>query len=301
MNRYLFIIILAFIAVVVTTMFLLGGDKLILLQPHGTVAASELHLISIALRLMLIVIIPVFLITALVTWRYRESNTKARYLPNWEHNNLDEFIWWLVPIAIISVLAVITWKATHTLDPYEPLPATSAPMTVEVVSLDWKWLFIYPAQGIATINYLEIPERTPIFFKLSSDAPMNAFFIPQLGSMEMTMPGMTTQLNLMADDPGTYIGMSSNFSGEGFAGMQFPVHVVSWDDFDTWVAGIKAGVKTGASTPLTFDLYEEIAKPSLNEPATFYTLADINLYTDIVNQFMAPGGSMGGMHTGTSN
>ena len=139
MNKYIFIVILTLIAAVTATMFFLGGDKLILLHPQGTIAQSELHLIGLAFRLMLIVIIPVFAIASFVVWHYRESNTKSRYLPNWEHNNLDEFIWWLVPIAIISVLAVITWRETHALDPYEPLKATAPPMTVEVVSLDWKW------------------------------------------------------------------------------------------------------------------------------------------------------------------
>lgn len=291
MNRYVFIVILALIIGVIATAFFLGGGNVILLQPHGTIAASELHLIRLAFQLMLIVVVPVFAIAAFVTWRYRESNTEARYLPNWEHNTVDETIWWLVPIIIITVLAVITWRMTHTLDPYEPLPATTHPLSVEVVSLNWKWLFIYPAQGVATINYLKIPDNTPIFFKLSSDAPMNAFFIPQLGSMEMTMPGMTTQLNLMADSPGTYIGMSTNYSGEGFAGMQFPVHVVSWDDFDQWVAGIKTGTST-----LTFESYKKLAEPSSNEPPAYFILADENLYTDIVNQFMGPDGMMGGMH-----
>jgi cytochrome o ubiquinol oxidase subunit 2 len=256
------------------------------LAAKGIIASQEAGLMVEATLLMLIVAVPVIGLLFFFAWRYRAGNKKAVYMPNWEHSKLDELIWWAIPIEVILVLGALIWSSTHLLDPYRPIDSTVAPITVQVVSLDWKWLFIYPAQGIATVNYLAIPEQTPVAFQLTSDAPMNAFWIPQLGGQEMAMPGMTTQLHLMANGVGTYIGMSSNFSGEGFAGMQFPVYSMTQTDFDAWAAHTKASTST-----LTFASYKTLSEPSSYVAPAFYALGDSGLYTKILMQFMNTGGS----------
>ena len=283
-TKYAFAIVLLITALVTAlSLFLAHGSTAGLLDPQGPIAQKELHLMLTAAALMLIVVIPVFALTFFFAWRYRATNTKATYLPDWEHNPTEEFIWWGVPMVIIAALATLAWSSAHALDPYRPIASRVPPLTVDVVSLDWKWLFIYPAEHIATVNYLAIPERTPIAFKLTSDAPMNAFWIPQLGGQEMTMPGMVTQLHLMADNTGTYTGFSSNLSGAGFAGMHFPVHSLTNADFAQWVTQTQAATST-----LTFARYRTLAQPSENNPPAFYRLGDPNLYTEIVMQFMTP-------------
>jgi len=187
MNKYTFIVILVILFLIGSLAYFLGGSHIIIFHPQGVIAEKEFSLMTTAAWLMLLVAVPVFLLTFGFAWYYRAENTKARYLPNWDHNPLEESVWWIVPTVIIIVLAVITWRSTHALDPFRPLSATQKPLTVDVVSLNWKWLFIYPAQGIATVNYLEIPTKPPISFKLTAAALMNAFWIPQLGGQEMTM------------------------------------------------------------------------------------------------------------------
>lgn len=255
------------------------------LQPRGVVARQERQLMFTAVLLSLVVVLPVFGLLAYVAWRYRASNTRARYVPDWDANNLLESIWWLIPSLLILILSVITWRSSHELDPYRPLASKVSPLTVQVVALDWKWLFIYPAQHIATVNYLELPAGTPINFELTSDAPMNSFWIPQLGGQMYAMPGMSTQLHLEADRPGAYIGSSANISGVGFAGMTFSVHAVASADFSTWVAGARN------AAPLTMQKYQALAMPSkANAPATYGSPAP-NLYTNIMMKYMmAPQG-----------
>ena len=283
-GKYVFPAILFIIALIVAGVgFLASGHNVGLLAPQGLIAHHERALMIEAALLMLIVVIPVFALTFGFAWYYRASNTKARYLPNWDHNPKEEAIWWFVPMVIIAILAVIAWDTAHALDPYRPLVSRTPPLTVEVVSLDWKWLFIYPKQGIATVNYLAIPEKTPIAFKLTSDAPMNAFWIPQLGGQEMTMPGMVTHLNLLANTTGTYEGFSANISGTGFAGMHFPVHSLSAQDFGAWVARTQR-----ATSALGFASYKALAQPSQDNPAAFFRVTDPALYTKIVMQFMQP-------------
>jgi cytochrome o ubiquinol oxidase subunit 2 len=210
-----------------------------LLNPKGTIALAEKNLLITAVGLMLIVIIPVFIMLFSFAWRYRASNTKAKYTPDWHSNVALEIIWWAVPIAIITILAVITWKSSHDLDPFKPIDSTVKPVIIEVVALDWKWLFIYPEEHIATVNYLKIPKDTPINFKITADAPMNAFWIPQLGSQVYAMPGMSAKLHLMATEVGTYKGVSSNFSGAGFSGMKFDTSVVSGEEYVKWVNTVR--------------------------------------------------------------
>lgn len=232
---------------------------------------------------MLVVVLPVFIITFAFAWRYRASNTKAKYTPDWEHNKLDEFVWWVVPFVLIVFLAIMAWQSSHQLDPYRPLDTDKKPLTIEVVALNWKWLFIYPEQHIATINLIKFPENRPINFKITADAPMNSFWIPQLGGQVYAMTGMTTQLHLIADGVGTYRGGSSNFSGEGFAGMRFTAQSIPENDFDQWVANAKRSANS-----LNLNTYNTLAKPSENNPVTLYSSVDNTLYDKIIMKFMMP-------------
>ena len=252
-------------------------------QAAGIIAHREHNLMIIAVLLMLLVIVPVLGLTLFFAWHYRAGNEKATYTPEWDHAKTDELIWWAIPFEIVLVLAALTWTSTHQLDPWKPLQSDVKPITVEVVSLDWKWLFIYPDQHIATVNELEIPTDTPINFRLTSDAPMNAFWIPKLGGQIMTMTGMVTELHLMANQTGTFQGRSSNFSGGGFASMQFNTYAVSPSAFQAWVAAVQSQGHTLDQTT-----YNALAKPSHGVQPQVYVLTEPNLFNQIVAKYMMP-------------
>lgn len=252
-------------------------------NPQGVIAVAERNLIVTALSLMLIVVIPVFILLGTFVWRYRAGNTKAKYTPDWHSNVALEIIWWSIPSAIIITLAIITWNSTHALDPFKPLDSNVKPVTIEVVALDWKWLFIYPEQGIATVNFIEIPKNTPINFKITADAPMNSFWIPELGGQIYAMPGMSSQLHLMAGGEGSYAGSSANFSGNGFSGMKFTVKATSPEEFDQWVKTVRL-----SPASLTLSEYNELARQSENNPVAYYASVDSGLYGTIIKKFMAP-------------
>lgn len=254
------------------------------LDTAGSIGDQERSLIYFSLALSLIVVIPVFIMLGYISWKYRASNTNARYQPNWDRDNRIEALWWLIPTCLITVLSVVTWHSSHNLDPYRPLASTEKPIEVQVVSLNWKWLFIYPEERIATVNYLQIPVDTPINFTLTSDAPMNSFWIPQLGGQIYTMPGMSTKLHLIAERTGSYYGSSANISGDGFAGMNFQTKAVSKDAFTAWVASTKQ--KTPALTSAT---YKKLAQPSKDEPVRLYGHTQKDLFTMIVMQHMSHG------------
>lgn len=274
------------------TAFYLRGANIPVLEPAGPIAFQERSVIFITLLLCAIVVIPVFVLLFWFAWKYRANSpdTHTQHLPDWDHANIAfEFAWWLVPTAIIAVLSVVMWQSAHALDPYKPIPGND-PLTIEVVALDWKWLFIYPAQGIASVNLLEVPQNVPVTFKITADAPMNSFWIPQLGGQIMAMPGMVTQLNLLASKLGTYNGFSANISGEGFAGMTFKVNAVSANDFDAWVQSAQS-----SSTPLSLAAYTALAQPSeYNSPAQ-YAPVDGDLYADIVMKYMMPASTTASM------
>lgn len=251
----------------------------------GLVGVQESALMVQATLLMLIVVIPVLGLLFFFAWRYRASNTAARYEPEWEHSALDELVWWAVPLEIILVLAAITWISTHRLDPHKPLSSSTPPIEVEVVALPWKWLFIYPQYGIATVNYLEIPAQVPINFAITADAPMNSFWIPSLGGQIYAMTGMVSPLSLIANEPGTYRGMSANYSGDGFADMAFNVQAVTKQSFDDWTASAHS-----ASTSLTRAGYTALAKPGTSTPQT-YGQVDTGLFSAILSTFDQPGSS----------
>jgi cytochrome o ubiquinol oxidase subunit II len=273
----------------VATVLYLHGAYFPILEPAGPVAYGERWVILITLLLCAIVVIPVFFLLFLFAWRYRADSPRAHvhHRPDWDHvSPVAEFAWWLVPSVIIVILGVIMWQSSHALDPYKPL-AGGPSMTVDVVALDWKWLFIYPEQGIASVNLLEIPENVPVHFYLTADAPMNSFWIPSLGGQIMVMPGMQTQLNLMASREGTFNGFSGNISGEGFSGMAFTAKSVSQSDFEQWAASIAS-----SSAPLTPTAYQALEAPSEYNPVAYYSSADQNLFTSIMDTFMMPAGDI---------
>lgn len=251
-----------------------------ILQPAGPVARQELDLIITAMLLMLIVVIPVFILTAFISWRYREGNSKAAYRPDWDHSRLAESIWWGFPLVIILILSVITWDSTHKLDQFRPLAAQSKPLKIQVVALEWKWLFIYPEQNIATVNTLHFPEKTPLDFEITADAPMNSFWIPRLGGQIYAMAGMSTRLHLMADQPGNYRGSSANLSGRGFAGMNFTATAESEHDFKKWVNTAKQSPET-----LNNEAYSKLLAPSVNNKPSHYSSASANLYHKILSKY----------------
>lgn len=262
----------------------LSGCNAVVLNPKGAIAVDEKHLLIKALCLMFIIVIPVLILIAVISWRYRASNTRAKYTPDWSHSVLLEAIWWAVPIVIIAILATITWISTHQLDPHRPLNSKVKPLVIQVVALQWRWLFIYPEQNIATMNFIEFPANTPVTFLITADAPMNSFQIPQLGGQIYAMPGMQTQLHLIANEPGTYDGRSVNFSGDGYAGMTFTAKAVATnDEFNQWVASVKQ-----SSNPLTVDSYALLAKPSEDETVQTYSSVEKGLFNDVIMKFMAP-------------
>lgn len=278
-----FFIVLVLVAIMGGLLSLFFIFPLALFTPEGLIAYEERNLIYISLGLVLIVVIPVLLMIPFFAWKYRASNTRATYMPDWDSNPYLEATWWGIPCIIIVILAFVTWKTTHELDPFRPIASSVPPLEVQVIALNWKWLFIYPEEGIATVNYLRIPEKTPIAFTITADAPMNSFWIPQLGGQIYAMPGMSTKLHLMADGVGTYQGASANYSGHGFSGMRFVTESTSRMDFDRWTEDIR-----GSAVPLTFGAYLELARPSEYHPVENYILAEFDLYNAVIAKYMTP-------------
>ena len=267
-------------------MLMLGGCKWSLLDPKGQVGLDERNLIITATLLMLLVVVPVIIMTFAFAWKYRASNTKATYAPKWSHSTKIEIAVWLVPILIIIALGYVTYKSTHALDPYRPLDSEVKPINIEVVALDWKWLFIYPDLGIATVNKIVFPEHTPVNFKITSDTVMNSFFIPGLGGQIYAMAGMQTKLHLIANQKAEMDGISANYSGAGFTGMKFKAISTSQEEFDAWVAEVKAAPKQ-----LDQAEYEALAKPSQNNPVALYSTYTPDLFQKVVDKYegMKPG------------
>lgn len=276
-------------AIAVSASLLAGCSKLVLLNPSGDIAAQKGQLIIIATVLMLLIVVPVIFFIFLFAWRYRQGSKHAQddYSPDWDHSTRLELLIWSAPLAIIIALGAITWITTHKLDPYRPLdrisstmalPENVKPLEVEVVSLDWKWLFFYPEQGIATVNELAAPVNRPIRFKLTSSSTMNAFYVPDLAGMIYTMPGMQTELNAVINKAGVYKGMSSHYSGEGFSGMTFKFHGLSDEDFEQWIGRAKT-----EGTALTREAYLALAKPSSRDPVQRFSTVEDGLYKRIMN------------------
>lgn len=272
------------VAVILTAMvawFFAHRNSFAVLNPEGNIGVQQRDLFFFACLLSLVVLVPVYTLLFFTAWRYRSSNKKATYKPKWTHSRLLETVWWGIPGILIVILAIITFKTSHDLDPYKPLSSNKKPITIQAIALEWKWLFIYEDYNIATVNYLEIPEKTPINFKITADAPMNSFWIPKLGGQVYAMKGMETKLHLIADKTGTYTGNSANLSGEGFAGMKFRVRSSTEKQFHDWVARAQ---KT--SNTLTYDTYDGLAKPSTNHEETIYATVDSKLYSTILHKYM---------------
>ncbi|MGB6190253.1 MAG: cytochrome o ubiquinol oxidase subunit II [Aeromonas molluscorum] len=268
---------------------LLSGCDMALMNPKGQVGLEEKSLILTALYLMLIVVIPVIVMAVVFARKYRASNTSATYAPDWAHSTKIEVVVWTVPVIIIAILAVITWKTSHELDPYKPLVSDVKPVQVDVISLDWKWLFVYPELGIASVNELAFPANTPVNFRITSDSVMNSFFIPSLGGQIYAMAGMQTKLHLIANEAGQYDGISSSYSGAGFSGMKFKaIATPDQAGFDAWVAKVKQ-----SSKPLmTMGEFDVLAKPSQYHPVEYFSSADPALFTKVINKFMGHGMKM---------
>jgi cytochrome o ubiquinol oxidase subunit 2 len=251
-----------------------------LLDPKGPIALAERDLLFTAVALMLIVIIPVFVLTFWFTWRYRASNSKARYDPDWSYSARIDAVIWLIPTLIVVALGVLVWINTHKLDPFKPLASAVPPLEVEVVAQDWKWLFIYPAQEIAVVNQLVFPSQTPLSLKITSDTVMNSFFIPALGGQIFAMAGMETRLNLLADAPGRFVGQNTQYSGSGFSDQHFEAIAASQEDFDAWVAKVKQSPdRLDAAT------YRALALPSSKHPVTYYSAVERNLFHKIIARY----------------
>jgi cytochrome o ubiquinol oxidase subunit 2 len=257
-------------------------EKIPMLFPNGSIALKERNLLFIVQGIMLLVIIPVYILTFVFSWVYRASNKKATYDPDLVDNRLAEYIWWGIPLFFTIIICVLTWFKTHELDPYKPIASDNKPMTIQVVALQWKWLFLYPDEKIASVNFAQIPRDTPIDFEITADAPMNSFWIPGLGGQIYAMPKMRTKLHLIADQTGDFRGASANLSGEGFAGMHFIVRASSEEDYQEWLAS--------AASAQTLDLeeYEKLAAPSSNNPVEIYQLTDVTLFDQILDKYMYP-------------
>lgn len=267
------------------------SGEFLVLDPKGPVGEAQKDLIWIATILCAVIIVPVLLLTLFIVLRYRDKpGSKASYKPDWAHSNKLEAIWWGIPIVIVAALAVITVNYTYKLEPSKPLESAEKPITIQVTSLDWKWLFKYPEQGIATVNYAYIPEGVPIQFQLTSDAPMNSFWIPQLGGQIYTMSGMAMKLYLQADEPGQYYGTGANFSGKDFAKMRFTVHAVSKEEFQQWASEVKQ-----SAPALTMEGYQQLAEPGVSEEQSFSSFP-LGLFESIVTKYGTDG--HGGHHHG---
>jgi cytochrome o ubiquinol oxidase subunit 2 len=260
---------------------------MVVMQPSGDIAVQQRDLIVVSTILMLLIIVPVIALTLFFAWKYRQSNKGAAYDPDWHHSTRLEVVIWSAPLVIIIALGSLTWISTHTLDPYRPLDRIDAnravaadvkPLTVEVVALDWKWLFLYPEQGIATVNELAAPVDTPIRFKITSATVMNSFFVPALAGQIYAMAGMETKLNAVINKPGEYEGFSANYSGAGFSGMRFAFHGLSNGDFDAWVQKVKSD---GGN--LSREEYLALERPSERDPVRHYATVAPDLYTAILN------------------
>jgi cytochrome o ubiquinol oxidase subunit II len=252
-----------------------------LLNPMGPIGADERQLILTAFGIMLLVVIPVIVMTFWFAWRYRASNSDATYAPRWENSHKIEAVVWAVPAIIVAFLSVLVWRSSHELNPYKPIASKVKPVQVEAVSMDWKWLFIYPQLGIASVNKLVFPTNVPVSFRITSDTVMTSFFIPQLGSQIYAMAGMQTRLNLLADKAGTYRGMNSQFSGDGFSGMHFNAVATSAKGFQDWVRQVRR-----SHTTLDQAGIKKLEKRSTNAPVQYFATVQPGLFGSIIRKYM---------------
>jgi len=269
------------VALIGTFIFVTKGRDIPVLNPQGTIANEQYTLILITVGLGVFVVLPVFILLFSIAWKYRAGNKKAKYDPELEGNRGLEILWWAIPCLIILALAIITYISTHALDPYKALQSEKNPVKVQVIALKWNWLFVYPDNGTATLNYLNIPEDTPVNLSITSDAPMNSFWVPALAGQVYAMSGMTTKLHLMADSTGSYNGATANISGPGYADMRFKVYSLSESDYSAWIK--KAADST---TMLTSSSYTALADATEHKPETTFMLMTPTLFNDVIMKYM---------------
>lgn len=272
-----------FLAVVTLAGWYLHRHTIPVLQPAGPVAEKERNLIIFCALLSIIVVVPVFSLLGIFAWKYREGNHHATYSPDLGGSPIAEAIWWLIPTAIICIISVVTWRSSYALNPSTPLSSSKPTLHIQVVALDWKWLFIYPNQKVASVNEAAIPVNTPVDFELTSDAVMTSFWDPQLAGQIYVMPGMETQQNLEASKLGSFRGQAANISGSGFAGMTFMVKSMQQNGFNNWIASARQ-----ANRPLTSGSYNRLAQPSSYVSPSYYSSVDPNLYGTIMLKYMVP-------------
>jgi cytochrome o ubiquinol oxidase subunit II len=273
-------------------LLLLSGCNWIVLDPQGPIGRAEKSLVFTAVILMLIVVVPVIVLTLAFAWHFRASNKKAVYRPDFHHSVTIEIIVWVIPCLIILALGILTWKTTHALDPYKPLVAenNAKPVEVDVIALDWKWLFVYPDLHIASVNELAMPVGASVDFHITSGTVMNAFFIPQLGTQIYAMGGMQTQVHLSADHAGTYHGLSANFSGDGFSGMTFNALAMDQAGFDAWVQKVRQ-----SSQVLDTQTFAALSKASENNPVAYYGTVNGDIFGDQIADFLGTSKAMKSM------
>lgn len=257
-------------------------ENIAMLFPKGSIALKQRNLLFIVQGIMLLVIIPVYILTFAFSWIYRAHNPKGKYDPDLVDHRLAEYIWWGVPTVFTIFICILTWIKTHELDPFKPIVSDKKPMTIQVVALQWKWLFIYPEEKIASVNFAQFPANTPIDFEITADAPMNSFWIPDLGGQIYAMPKMRTRLHLIADQTGDFRGSSANLSGEGFSGMHFVARASSEEEYRRWLQSAVL------ERVLDSDEYERLVVPSVDHPVEMYQLGDAALFDQILDKYMNP-------------
>jgi cytochrome o ubiquinol oxidase subunit II len=269
-----------------------------ILDPQGPIAAADKTILIDSIAIMLAIVVPTIVAIFVFAWYFRRSNVRAFYWPDWEYSGRLELVVWSIPALTIILLGGVAWIGSHQLDPAAPLGGTGNPVRIQVVSLDWKWLFIYPDQGIATVNALTVPAGAPLHLELTSGSVMTTFFVPQFGSMIYTMNGMVTRLELRADNEGTFQGLAAHFSGDGFPEMMFDVHVVSQTDFSSWASGAARSDKM-----LNAEVYKkELLKQSTTKDKPAFRLDEPMLFHDIAIQAIPPGpGPIEAVNTGVDN
>lgn len=288
MKKKLLIGLLLVVIGVVGIALALASENSLVVHPKGSIAKSELELIIINIVLMLLIIVPTYLLLFWVVWKYCIKQEGIKYDPDHSYGALGELAMWGLPTLIVVVMAIVTWEATHRLNPYKPLESDVAPLKVQVVALDWKWLFIYPEEGIATLNYLQIPSKRPIHLNLAADgSPMNSFWVPQLSGQIYAMTGMNTQLHLIADDHGDYTGRAVEINGMGYSDMVFKVKSTSQEEFDEWVQEVK-----NSPLHLTKEAYNKLVPPAIDRSKTLFSEVDSDLYQKIIDKYMYPTGSV---------
>jgi cytochrome o ubiquinol oxidase subunit II len=260
--------------------FLVGGcDRLVVLNPKGPIADAERGLMIDAFTVMMIVVVPIIVMAFWFAWRYR-SGGNARYEPTWAYSAKVDAVVWLIPALIVIAVAVLLWRSTHHLDPYREIASSNPPLDVQVVAQDWKWLFIYPEQGVASVNQLAIPAGRPISLRITSDTVMNSFYVPALAGQIYAMAGMQTRLQVLADKPGKFVGRNTQYSGGGFSDQFFEVVAMSQADFDAWVAKAKQ-----APGKLDAPTYAKLAERSRLNPIVQYSAVEPKLFDAIIDKY----------------